>query len=135
MRRPDWRRRLGETLAAAADRPFVFGALDCCLFAADCVIAQTGFDPVAEFRGRYTTARGAARILRRAGFANFEALFDVRFPATQVLGVGDLALIPEGGDGPAMAVVVPPSLIACFDMSDGLITLPLAAASKGWRVE
>ncbi len=64
-RRHDWQTRLDAYLRAAAATGFVWGETDCCMNAANAVRACTDFDPAAAFRGRYTTATGALRVLRR----------------------------------------------------------------------
>nr|WP_238149160.1 hypothetical protein [Arsenophonus endosymbiont of Aleurodicus floccissimus] len=64
MRRRDWATRLPNTLRAAMSRPFSWGEHDCCLFAADCVIAVCGFDLCLEIRGRYRSKAGALRVLK-----------------------------------------------------------------------
>jgi len=47
--------------------PFAWGEHDCVLFAAGAVQAQTGLDRLAGYRGRWTSARGAARVLASLG--------------------------------------------------------------------
>ncbi|QBY42144.1 hypothetical protein QE197_02460 [Arsenophonus nasoniae] len=64
MRHPDWATRLPDTLRAAMSRPFSWGEHDCCLFAADCVMAVCDFDPCSEIRGRYRSKAGALRVLK-----------------------------------------------------------------------
>lgn len=66
-RRHDWVEQLHAALDEAAVRPFEWGVHDCCLFVADVVLAMTGEDLGAPFRGRYASARGAARALRAFG--------------------------------------------------------------------
>src|SRR5690348_10475155 len=46
-------------LMERCDQPFAWGTNDCALFAADAILANTGTDIAAEFRGLYTTERGA----------------------------------------------------------------------------
>ena len=54
-----------ERMAAA---PFVDGKADCALTVADWVMVATGCDdPAAELRGRYSTALGRERVLKRKG--------------------------------------------------------------------
>lgn len=59
--------RLPEFFARAGLTPWAYGRHDCCLWLADWVLEQRGIDPAADLRGRYSTARGCARILKRAG--------------------------------------------------------------------
>ena len=58
---------LAAYIEAAAARPFGWGRFDCQLFIAEWVLARTGKDPAAPWRGRYHTALGAKRILNRHG--------------------------------------------------------------------
>ncbi|MBB4620123.1 DUF6950 family protein, partial [Sphingomonas abaci] len=66
-RYPDWEARLAAYLEPLRARPFAWGRHDCSTFAAGAVEAMTGVDPMPEFRGRYSTARGSVRALRRFG--------------------------------------------------------------------
>jgi hypothetical protein len=63
--------RIGASVPAflerAAATPVVWGRFDCHLWLADWVKAAVLYDPAPEFRGRYTTPRGALRVLRREG--------------------------------------------------------------------
>jgi hypothetical protein len=95
--RPDWQSRLMAWLDEAGTQAEEYGRTDCALTAADAVLAQTDWDPAVGLRGRYKTAAGAARVIRRHG--GLEAL------ATAVLGppllspllaqTGDVALFAE----------------------------------------
>ncbi|KKI17501.1 DUF6950 family protein [Sphingomonas sp. Ag1] len=78
-RYPDWDARLAAYLEPLRLRPFAWGKHDCCIFAAGAVEAMTGVDPMPEFRGRYTTAIGSARALRRFGRGDLAATLDGKF--------------------------------------------------------
>ena len=57
--------------------PFEWGRHDCVLWPADAVLALTGIDHAAPYRGRYSSPLGAARLLRRELGLEFpEHLFD-----------------------------------------------------------
>lgn len=58
---------LDAFLESSALRPFVDGETDCALTVADWVEAVTGIDPAAHLRGRYKTALGRERLLRKLG--------------------------------------------------------------------
>lgn len=49
------------------DRPWEWGVADCCTSACDVFWRLHGIDPMASLRGRYSTEKGAARIIRRRG--------------------------------------------------------------------
>lgn len=97
MRLPDWKSRLIAYLAEAAHKPFQPGVHDCALFSAGAVLAMTGVDFAADWRGRYTTLNGGLRVLRKAGFADHIELAAMSFDAVHpaFAQVGDLAVIPS----------------------------------------
>jgi hypothetical protein len=133
-RYPDWRARFAEYVAASRRRAFAFGSFDCALFAAGAVEVQTGVDLRRELAGTYTTEVGAARVLRRNGFAD-PAEVSARFLpeiAVSAARQGDIAAMRTGA-GVALAVVGGPHLLAARAGS-GLIALPLTAACAAFRV-
>lgn len=66
-RPPGSAQRLRELVIERAAMPFAWGYRDCCLWAADAVLAVTGTDPVADIRGTYFSAKQAARVMRDHG--------------------------------------------------------------------
>ncbi|CAB4194509.1 hypothetical protein UFOVP1254_95 [uncultured Caudovirales phage] len=66
MKRPDWQIWFAEFCRQRETVPFAWGTNDCVLFAADCVLAMTGVDHAAQFRG-YTSATHAARLIKKLG--------------------------------------------------------------------
>lgn len=67
-RRPaDWPLLLAAVIADAERRPFAWGRHDCCTWAADVVLAITMQDPLADLRGRWSTADEAAALLAELG--------------------------------------------------------------------
>ncbi len=67
VRLSDWPERLHAFVESRRLLPFAWGANDCCLFAADAVLALTGQDIAQARRSTYTTARGAMRVARSHG--------------------------------------------------------------------
>lgn len=131
-RRPDWPERLDAAITRARHRPFAWGQQDCCLFAADCVLAITGQDPAAGFRCRYRSALGAGRLLTRLG--GVPGLLDgLGFPAMPpaALRRGDLALTPTEA-GPALAVTLGRHL--AVPGLQHLVFVPRHQAHLAWRV-
>ena len=72
-RLPDWERRLQALIGRSERRAFAWGAFDCCTFAADAVLAQTGADLLGELRGTWDTQVGALRVVRGLTAAGFGA--------------------------------------------------------------
>lgn len=52
-------------LLARAKAPFKWGANDCALFAADGILAITGVDIAADFRGKYSDEAGAFALIKQ----------------------------------------------------------------------
>lgn len=130
-RRDDWPERLAAHLEAARGRPFAWGAHDCCAWAADWIVAATGEDVFAPWRG-YTDAREAMRRLESAG--------GVAGLWTQLLGQpiapafaqrGDVVLVEV--DGRETAAVCVGEEIAAPGETD-LVRVPARMGRCAWRV-
>jgi hypothetical protein len=134
VRLADWPERLAALLFVRLSSPFIWGANDCCLFAADAVQATTGTDPAAHLRGSYSTATQAARVLAEHG--------GVRAIATQALGEpmphaamaqrGDVVCVPL--DGRDTLGVVAGDGQWCAPGELGLVYRPMAEVQTAWRV-
>lgn len=132
----DWAERLNRYLVAqqAAITPGLtvdWGNNDCCTFQAGAAEAMTGTDPMAPFRGRYKTAIGARRLIKREGgslTAVLESVYGAPIPVA-VAWQGD-----AGVHGDAVGVIL--GKRALF-LSDGgfcfFPTLRLDAAFKVGR--
>jgi hypothetical protein len=130
QRLPDWQPRLQSLIQQRLEQPFAWGQHDCCLFVCDGIEAITGIDPAADLRG-YSTEREAVRILHAHG--GVRGLAEQRAgQAVPVLSaqVGDVGLLPlDGRDTLALcggAHWLAPG-------ADGLVALPLDAATAAWR--
>jgi hypothetical protein len=60
-RLPDWPEQLAAFIEARRDMPFDWAVNDCCVLAADAVLAMTGRDFLADYRGRYVMKRRRKR--------------------------------------------------------------------------
>lgn len=130
-RLPDWRHRLAAWLAQTARAPFEPGRHDCALFASGAVLAMTGVDLAADWRGRYRTIRGGIRVLRKAGHADHIALAAAHFAPTARPRPGDLAVVPTP-DGPALGVVQGTHVYVPAPVGWALV--PLSAATQFFEV-
>lgn len=128
MRHEDWEKRLNQHLESVG--PFEWGANDCCLFAANAVLAITGDDYAKPYRG-YKTAKGALSRLKGIGVAGV---------ATKALGAPKAAVFAkrgdvvsfDSGDGIALGVCVGAKIAAVGQ--DGLVMLPMSEALQAWSV-
>lgn len=144
MARPaGWRTRLLAAIGAHGRAPFAWGAHDCAILAADAVLAKTGTDPAAAWRGKYRTQLGGLRVLKReTGHADHVALAASLFaevPAAMAQ-FGDLAVL-ESPFGPALGVFAGHVLWA-YAAPPGaeietavLAPLPFETAIRAFRVE
>ncbi len=133
-RRPGWERHLAEAIEAARDRPFCWGRHDCAIWAFDLRRDLAGgFDVSALWRGRYTTARGAVRVMRRLGWSSLEMagrdLLGEPLPSVQLAQRGDLVLANTGlGFGVCLGAR------AAGIAPEGLVLVPLSSCALAWRV-
>src|SRR5437016_3082153 len=96
----NWESKLEETLDWAQLRTFDWGRWDCCLFAADCVLAITGVDIAADFRGKYSSEQSAYELIglpESRTLSDFVAQQMPRYDAPEVMPNfaqrGDLVLV------------------------------------------
>lgn len=134
VRQADWPRLLAEALRAAETRPFAWGSHDCATWAFDLARDLTGGEDVAAlWRGRYRTGAGAARVMRRLGWRNLEAmgrdLLGAPLSTPRLAQRGDLVL---GGTPPAFGVAA--GARAVFVGPQGLVSLPIDACPLAWRI-
>ncbi|HEY8604732.1 DUF6950 family protein [Tsuneonella suprasediminis] len=115
QRLPNWENRLNETIAQWRDVKFRWDR-DCARWAAACIIAVTGDDPIADLRGRYSTKRQAFALLAEK---SMEEWVDERLPRIHPAFAqrGDIALVQDS----CLGVVIGGE--ALFYSSDGGMTL------------
>lgn len=107
-RLPGWRGRLDQALDDAR-KPFCWGENDCCVgLAGPAVLALTGEDLAIPFRSQYSTALGALKALKAAGFDDLDAFAASYFPKAHPsrARMGDLAAFKADDTGWALGVVI-----------------------------
>jgi hypothetical protein len=127
----DWQMRLSAFVCERYRTPFVWGLNDCCLFAADAVVAITGEDPAKDLRG-YSTALQAYRIVKAHGgmAAMATALLGPQI-SPLMANVGDVVLVDmEGRD--ALGVCNGTSVIGPGPL--GMASCGMSLANAAWRV-
>lgn len=137
-----WERKLAEFHKVAFRRPFVWGQSDCCLTASDGVLAITGIDPGARFRGAYCDMAGGYRAMRDfsgGGVAETIAalMAENHWPEVPVLMArrGDVGLVPSGLPGAqSEAAAICLGAHWATQGENGLINLPIKAGLRAWRI-
>src|SRR5690348_217084 len=111
MKYNDWEKRLGEYTISVEKLPFKWGVHDCALSVCDAAKTMTGVDYAEGFRGRYTSARGAMRVIKRYCGGNLE---DLAAKVAELFGLKEVpVLMAQRGDicvhytehGPALGFV------------------------------
>lgn len=131
MRVVDWQLRLSALAHERSERPFEWGVNDCCLFAADAVLAMTGVDHAAGFRG-YDSAAGALRHVEAGG--GLEAIATAALGAPVPAGmaaVGDVVLVTNAG---REVLAVCNGTTAISPGETGLTAHAMTAAVVCWKV-
>lgn len=128
----DWPERLAALFAAREAQPFEWGRFDCCLFAADAVLAVTGHDPAADLRGTYATAAEASRVLASfGGVAGVAIARAGRVVPVALAQPGDVGLSHHDAERPALAVWGGSAWHAAGAV--GVVVVPAGAVVRAWR--
>ena len=133
MRRNGWEVVLAEAVEAVRTRAFVWGVHDCAIWAFDLRRDLTGGDDTAAlWRGRYRTAPGAARVMRRLGWPS------ISYAARALLGdpLSDVRLAQRGDlvlshDATSFGVCL--GAQAAFLAPEGVTLRPLTSCALAWR--
>lgn len=98
MRQPGWERRLNAAVQKHMALPAEWGVSDCYQIADDCVEAVIGERMHVDHLG-YKTEAGAARKLRKRGFADVGEAFAARFSEVppSLAQRGDIGVIERDG--------------------------------------
>ncbi|SIO36351.1 hypothetical protein SAMN05444722_1681 [Rhodovulum sp. ES.010] len=135
VRVPGWERALTEELRHWEGRAFAWGPQDDCLaMCRAAAVAVTGEDPFPHLPA-YATELGAARGLRRLGFASVEAMVSDRLasiPPAQAMR-GDWVMVPGGGLVPGAFGVVAGARAAHLG-PEGLVWRDVSGAERAWRI-
>lgn len=128
MRLQDWQARLAEFARERSTMPFEWGRNDCCMFTVDAVLAMTGVDHGAQFRG-YSTEHAANRILKSNGGVRGLATDAWGEPvAPAYAGVGDPVLMLN--EGRELLAVCNGTNVLCA----GGVVLDMSAALAAWKI-
>lgn len=130
-----WRPAFFAAITAHRPFPFAWGEHDCALLTADCIVAVTGLDLAAPFRGRYATEEQSRAVLAEVGYENTAAILAAHFneihPSRAI--VGDAAVI-RTPHGPAVAPVVGSELVV-FSPDGPMGLVSRSTAVRAFRIE
>lgn len=137
MRRDNWPSLLSAFVEQSLDKPFQWGISDCSLFAANAVLAMTGTDHAAEFRGRYKTARAARQLLKAfGGVAGIVERTGLEEVSPLMAQRGDVVLV-DTAEGDALGIIGLDGKVVCQGPSGLTFLTPGGfgfGAKRAWRV-
>lgn len=142
-RHPQWRKRLEHMIDQVERNPFDYGPDDCGPgWAGAAIVAVLDRDVAAPFRGRYRTALGALRLMRKSGHNNLADLLRALLleatgddceihPANARLG--DLMAVPdETGFRFLLGICNGERILV--RRPEGKGTMERTAATRAWRL-
>ena len=119
-------------------RYFLWGKDDCCLFACDIIKAITKVDPAYSFRGKYKSALGAYREIRKQGFTGVMDVAEKRcaennWPEIPILTAqrGDVVCALFNNQE-SLGIITGDS--AAFVGGAGYVYIAPESALKAWRI-
>lgn len=137
----DWQTRLSNYLVSCANTPFKYGKLDCGLFQAGAIEAETGVDVAEGLRGKYTNRKQAFEAIKAMcgtptaeGIAAYLAekyqVSEVPIPFAQA---GD-AVVLKRASRSSLGIVAMHGTELLTPYKDGILRLPLDLATKAYHI-
>lgn len=140
IRLENWVTILDEYLKMKENSPFALGVNDCCLFAADAVLAITGVDMAMAFRGKYSNESGAVRAMKKYAGGGVRELMhrmakENDLPEVQplMLSRGSVALIDSDGRD-SLGVINLTGMHVSAPSIAGVVHIPINRAITGWLI-
>jgi len=142
-RSPTWlTQELATFLQQNANAQFVWGTLDCSLFAADAIKAMTGIDVADDFRGKYTDKTSAFALIKSvtggttvgdaaAYCATKHGLTPWKYPLQAQRG--DLVTVENNGELIAGIVDLSGKRVACLSET-GIVRFSIMGIKQAWHV-
>ena len=127
----DWPTQVAQFLLSKRNEPFQWGENDCCLFAADAIIAMGGEDVAEDVRGRYKTAIGARRIMKNLGANSVVELLVQRLGQPDGMLVRGAIVAVESDDQQVAGVFYQKPWVLT---ERGLQGMPIESVIKSWSL-
>lgn len=130
-----WDSRIEDVATAHAAIEPVWGVSDCLMAVGEAIHAVVGDNPLAQFKGKYKTEAGAARLMRRNGCADVKQVFELflglepvnRFSARR----GDVGVMLINGEYVSGFIC---SYGFAIKQPDGLAFYPLTDIEQAYKI-
>ncbi len=138
VRKENWPSIMDAEIEKARGLEFKWGESDCALWAANVVREMTGVDYADTFRGKYSTAAGSVKALKKYGSGSLtetitSILGEAQPLARTMRGDVVLAVVKQGGEERECAGICIGPRVA-FRTPDGITYLPLLECACSWRI-
>jgi hypothetical protein len=140
-----WVEKLDALLFERREWPFAWGSHDCALFACDAILAMTGVDLAADFRGKYSSEATAAEAMQAFCGKQGATIEDVAEKVCAQHGLEELEhpLLARRGDvvifdsdrwGATLGIVALDGRHVVGAGTFGLERVPITKIERAWRV-
>jgi hypothetical protein len=137
-------RSFNQFLIANAKTPFAWGTNDCCMFAANAILANTGIDIATDFRGKYSDEASAFALIATVTGVTNPTVADaaahcaaehglVEYKHSLMAKRGDLVVISNGGTLICGVVHLNGRQVISVSQS-GAVRLPISNVVRSWSV-
>jgi len=140
-KQPDWINRFSDVVDAANGMAFDWAECNCCTFSADLFEAVTGIDPIAKYRGKAKTKKGALAILKRFGGGGVVEALE---KTAEIYGLeevpplyakrGDPVIAHWNGEFIAGAISLNGREVLALHPDKGLSMLPVSSVTRAWSI-
>ena len=132
---PNWRSKLDQCINEYENVIFKYGSHDCSTFVSDCILAQTGYDFAADFRGKYKSLNGGYKLCRKAGYADNVGVFEKQLTiiTTSFASTGDVGVVQADDENQALCIIAGRFGIGLTEHG-GLIRFDIARLVKVFKV-
>lgn len=131
-----WRSKFAEQADDIRTKPFVWGQHDCAVgLVGNLTQALVGENLAAEYTGKYTDAKSAYKVMKKAGFDNLADMAASILPEIHIsqAQIGDIAAVPvDTNFGFALGVVNGERILVLRE--DGMGTVDLLDATRAFKV-
>lgn len=127
MRKTNWYSAYNDVIDSMRNKPFVWGENDCAVGLVSNVLSAIATEnPAEEFTGKYKTAAGGLKLMKKQGYDNLADFVSSYLPEIHIseTTIGDIAAIPTDDKfGFVLGVVNGEKIIVMTERGVGVVDL------------